>query len=143
MMRAFAAGVRGNVPTVVWGDPGVGKTAKIGAYPAAWGFHTETVVGSIREASDFLGLPIEVDGEVRYSPPAFARRAADADRALINFDELTTSAPSVSKAMLRIFQKREVGELQLPDTVALVAAANPPAVAVWTGGSCRRRSRTG
>ena len=31
MMRAFAAGVRGNVPTVVWGDPGVGKTAKIGA----------------------------------------------------------------------------------------------------------------
>ena len=130
MMRAFAAGVRGNVPTVVWGDPGVGKTAKIGAYAAAWGFHTETVVGSIREASDFLGLPIEVDGEVRYSPPAFARRAADADRALINFDELTTSAPSVSKAMLRIFQEREVGELPLPATVALVAAANPPAVAV-------------
>ncbi len=51
MMRAFAAGVRGNVPTVVWGDPGVGKTAKIGAYASAWGFHTETVVGSIREAS--------------------------------------------------------------------------------------------
>ena len=130
MMRAFAAGVRGNVPTVVWGDPGVGKTAKITAYARAWGFHTETVVGSIREASDFLGLPIEVDGEVRYSPPAFARRAADADRALINFDELTTSAPSVSKAMLRIFQEREVGELPLPGTVALVAAANPPAVAV-------------
>ena len=94
------------------------------------GFHTETVVGSIREASDFLGLPIEVDGEVRYSPPAFARRAVGADRALINFDELTTSAPSVSKAMLRIFQEREVGELPLPATVALVAAANPPAVAV-------------
>ena len=130
MMRALAAGVRGNVPTVVWGEPGIGKTAKIGAYATAWGFHTETVVGSIREASDFLGLPIEVDGEVRYSPPAFARRAADADRALINFDELTTSAPSVSKAMLRIFQEREVGELSLPDTVALVAAANPPAVAV-------------
>ncbi len=67
---------------------------------------------------------------MRYSPPAFARRAAGADRALINFDELTTSAPSVSKAMLRIFQEREVGELPLPATVALVAAANPPAVAV-------------
>ena len=130
MMRACAAGVRGNVPTVVWGDPGVGKTAKIGAYACAWGFHTETVLGSIREASDFLGLPIEVDGEVRYSLSAFARRAAEADRALINFDELTTSAPSVSKAMLRIFQEREVGEPPLPATVALVAAANPPAVAV-------------
>ena len=130
MMRAFAAGVRGNVPTLVWGDPGVGKTAKIGAYARAWGYHTETVVGSIREASDFLGLPVEVDGEVRYSPPAFARRAAAADRALVNFDELTTSAPSVSKAMLRIFQEREVGELPLPATVALVAAANPPEVAV-------------
>lgn len=83
MMRAFAGAVRGNVPIVVWGDPAVGKTAKIGAYAAAWVFHTETVVGSIREASDFLGLPIEVDGEVRCSPPAFARRAAAADRAFI------------------------------------------------------------
>ena len=42
MMRAFAAGVRGNVPTLVWGDPGVGKTAKISAYARAWGYHTET-----------------------------------------------------------------------------------------------------
>lgn len=129
MMRAFAAGVRGNVPTVVWGDPGVGKTAKIGAYPAAWGFHTETVVGSIREASDFLGLPIEVDGEVRYSPPAFARRAADADRALINFDELTTSAPSVSKTVegrqltgvLLFWDDGEVKEQQRVERVVAMA----------------------
>ncbi len=32
--------------------------------------------------------------------------------------------------MLRILQEREVGELPLPATVALVATANPPAVAV-------------
>jgi hypothetical protein len=88
--------------------------------------------------SDFLGLPIEVDGEVRYSPPAFARRAADAERALINFDELTTSAPSMSKAMLRILQERGVGELPLLATVALAAANRPPAgtpaapAAEWT-----------
>ena len=106
------------------------------------GFHTETVVGAIREASDFLGLPVEVDGEVRSSPSAFARRASDANRALINFDELTTSAPSLSKAMLRIFQEREVGELRLPATAALVAAANRRR-SRWTGGSYRRRSRTG
>lgn len=67
---------------------------------------------------------------MRNSLPAFGRRAADVDRALINFDKLTTSVPSSCKAMLRIFQEREVGNLPLPATIWLVAAANPSAVAV-------------
>lgn len=41
-------------------------------------------------------------------------------------DELTTAAPSVQAAMLRVVLEREVGDLRLPPTVAFVAAANPP-----------------
>lgn len=62
---------------------------------------------------------------VVYTPPAWARRLARADRALLFLDELTTASASVSKAMLRVVQEGWVGELQLPDTVAIVAAANP------------------
>lgn len=90
----------------------------------------ETVIGSIREASDFLGLPIEVDGQVSYAPPAWAQRLVEADRGLLFLDELTTAPPSVQRAMLRVLQEREVGELRLTDSVALVAAANPPEIAV-------------
>lgn len=130
MMRALAASIRANVPVLLWGLPGQGKTAVLESHGAAWGFHVETVVGSIREASDFLGLPLDVGGEVHYAPLAWARRLADAERGLLFLDELTTAAPSVQRAMLRILQEREVGELRLPETVSIVAAANPPSVAV-------------
>ena len=96
----------------------------------------ETVIGSIREAIDFLGFGVEVDGgvgrigHVAYAPPGWARHAAEAHRALVFFDELTTAPPSVRKAMMRVLQERYAGDFALPDTVALVAAANPSESAV-------------
>ncbi|MEJ7648595.1 MAG: AAA family ATPase [Nakamurella sp.] len=129
-MRVIAAGIRANVPTLIWGDPGVGKTATMTDHGQKWGFHVETVVGSIREATDFNGLPI-VDGKVvEYTTQGWAERCADADKALLFFDELTTAPPSVQRAMLRVLQERFVGDFKLPDTVSIIAAANPPSVAV-------------
>lgn len=131
--RAFAAGVRGNVPTIVWGPPGVGKSATIeGLRSLNW--YVETLICSIRDASDFLGLPVENNGGVDYVPPSWAKRAISAvenghDLSIINFDELTTCEPAQFNAALRVFQERVVGEVALPDHVRLVAAANPPEVA--------------
>lgn len=130
MMRALAAAIRSNTPVLLWGDPGVAKTALLEANGSSWGYHVETVVGSIREPADFLGLPLEKDGTVEYAPLAWAHRLADADQGLLFLDELTTCSPSVQKAMLRIVQERVVGEQPLPDSVAIVAAANPPDIAV-------------
>ncbi|MEC5178823.1 hypothetical protein [Arthrobacter sp. CG_A4] len=53
--RALAAGVRANVPTGVIGEPGQGKTATMESSTSGWGRHCETVIGSNREATDFLG----------------------------------------------------------------------------------------
>jgi hypothetical protein len=130
-MRAMAAAVRGKVPVLLWGPPGVGKSAKITAYGNTWRLHVETVVGSVREPSDYLGLPMEVEGRVVYSPPAWAVACNEAtghgyDGALLFLDELTTSSPSVQKANLRLLQERFAGDLPLADHVAMIAAANPP-----------------
>lgn len=136
MVRALAASIRAAVPSLIWGEPGIGKTAFITQMARSWRWHTEVVIGSIRESSDFLGFGVEVDGgpgkvgHVAYAPPGWARAASRADRALVFFDELTTAPPSVRKAMLRVLQERVVGDLPLPDTVAIVAAANPPDSAV-------------
>lgn len=136
MLRALAAAIRAGVPTLVWGEPGKGKTSVIETLATSWGWHVETVIGSIREATDFLGFGVEVDGSeghlghVEYAPPGWARKASCAERALVFFDELTTAAPSVRKAMLRVLQERVAGDVRLPETVALVAAANPPESAV-------------
>ncbi len=130
MIRALAAAVRANVPVLIWGQPGTGKTAILNEYGASWGYHVETIVGSNREPTDFMGYPIEQDGETVYSTLAWASRLNAADKGLLFLDELTTCAPSVQRVMLRIVQERFVGDTKLHDGVAIVAAANPPETAV-------------
>jgi MoxR-like ATPase len=130
MMRAMAAAVRANVPVLIWGQPGTTKTASIEAHAAEWGFHSEVVVGGCREAVDFMGLPVEIDGEVRYSKLAWFRRLEAAERGLLVLDEFTSIAPATMRAMVRIVQERWVGDHQLPDSVSIVAIANPPETAV-------------
>lgn len=48
MMRVLAAAVRANVPTLIWGDPGEGKTAVLEARGDSWGRHVETISASSR-----------------------------------------------------------------------------------------------
>lgn len=128
--RALAAAISANVPVLIWGDPGVGKSASVEALGRQNGFEVEVVLGSIREASDFLGLPVEKDGRTAYAAPDWAARLAAAERGLLYLGELTTTGPSVMRAMLRVLQERVVGDVALPDSVAIVADANPPSVAV-------------
>ena len=125
-VEALGVAVAAGVPVLLWGAPGTGKTSAIRAMAGAMGLPCETVIASIREPSDFAGLPIVVGGEVRFAPPAWARRLADAGRGLLFLDELSTAPPAVQAALLRVVLERAVGDLTLPDEVAVVAAANPP-----------------
>ncbi|MDQ0261371.1 hypothetical protein [Sinomonas atrocyanea] len=49
------------------GEPGQGKTATIENSTEGWGRHVERVIGSNREATDFLSVMIEDEGAIRYS----------------------------------------------------------------------------
>lgn len=46
------------LPVLLWGPPGVAKTAFVQQLADKLGFHLITVLASLREPSDFLGLPI-------------------------------------------------------------------------------------
>src|SRR5207248_9254246 len=90
------------------------------------GVPCETVIGSLREPSDFAGLPVVTDDGVRMEPPAWARRLHEAQAGYLFLDELSTSPPAVQAAMLGVALERRVGDLLLPRAVQVVAAANPP-----------------
>ena len=124
--QALSVAVAARVPVLLWGAPGTGKTSAIRAMAQAMGVPCETVIASIREPSDFAGLPIVVGDVVRFAPPAWARRLAEAGRGLLFLDELSTAPPAVQAALLRVVLERVVGDLTLPDDVMVVAAANPP-----------------
>ena len=124
--EALAVAVQAGQPVLLWGGPGEGKSSLIEQLAAQLGRPCEVVIGSVREASDFAGLPMRVGDSVSFVPPRWASRCVERPDTVVFFDELTTAQPSVQAAMLRVVLEREVGDLRLPGSVAIVAAANPP-----------------
>lgn len=106
--------------------PGSGKSSAVRALAKSKGVMCETVLGSLREPSDFAGLPVITDAGVRLEAPSWAKRLAAAGEGILLLDELTTSPPAVQAAMLAVVLDRTVGDLQLPEGVQVIAACNPP-----------------
>lgn len=136
----FTPGLMGRwgMPRIYWGPPGVGKTAKVKQIAQSMGFTVITILGSIRDPSDFSGLPIPIevkypDGTsktvVRMTPAEWAVEAAKNPHVLVFFDEFSCTSPMVQQAMLRVILEGTVGDYQLPPTVRMMAAANPPEMA--------------
>ena len=123
---ALALGAR--VPVLLWGGAGLGKSSAVREMAAAAGLPCETVIASIREPSDFAGLPVvaEDGASVRFAPPRWAERLQQAGHGILFLDEISTAPPAVQAALLRVVLERTVGDLELPGDVTVVAAANPP-----------------
>lgn len=123
----FTPGLNGRwgLPILIEGRPGTAKTSRISAAASDLNLPLETVIASLREPADFLGLPIpNMDGaQVHYAAPAWARRIAETG-GVVFFDELNTAAPAVQAALLRCVLEGVVGDLVLPPTVRFVAAQN-------------------
>lgn len=129
-VEALGTAIAARVPVLLWGAPGTGKTSVIRAMAAAAGWPCETVIASIREPSDFAGLPIVSDGvadgsRVAFAPPTWAVELANAGEGVVFFDEVSTAPPAVQAALLRVVLERTVGDLTLPERISVVAAANP------------------
>ena len=140
----FAQGTNGRrgLPLVLVGEPGTAKTSRIAALASVAGLHFESVMASIRQPVDFLGMPmlsemvlnsatqfLSPDGDAgipitQYAAPGFALRAAIARRSLILFDEVNTCPLSVQAALLRVLFEGVCGEFQIPPSVRFVLAMN-------------------
>ena len=123
------------LPPLIWGNPGVAKTAIMGKLAERLRWYLETVITSIRQPEDFGGIkiPNETDG-VQSLADAWVYRVLnavkDGGKALVFLDEASCAAPAVQAALLRPVLEGWVGDEYLPrETVKFAAAANPPNIA--------------
>jgi MoxR-like ATPase len=137
LLTVIAAAMDARIVPLLWGDPGIGKSAFVETLARKRGNPIEVVIGSVREPSDFAGLPIVTnDNDVIMAPPRWVKHL-NGDIPGLNergggiafLDEITTAPPAVQAAMLRVVLDRYVGDVKLHEDVRIVAAANPPSIA--------------
>ncbi|KJK44347.1 ATPase AAA [Lentzea aerocolonigenes] len=128
-LDALTLAVSADLPVLLWGEPGIGKTAALTQLAESLELPLTTVIASVHEPSDFAGLPVVGDDPatqgVPMAPPDWAVRLVRAGRGLLFLDELSTAPPAVQAALLRVVLERRIGALRLPPGVRIVAAANP------------------
>ncbi|MEV5979501.1 MoxR family ATPase [Streptomyces sp. NPDC052114] len=128
-LEALTLTVAADLPVLLWGEPGIGKTAALTQLATTLDLPLTTVIASVHEPSDFSGLPVIGDDPAEHgvpmAPPDWAVRLVRAGRGLLFLDELSTAPPAVQAALLRLVLERRIGALHLPPGVRIVAAANP------------------
>lgn len=124
-LRPMSVAIQARVPVLALGAPGIGKTSMVQALSKSLNLPLETIIASLREPSDFAGLPVIHDGTVTLAVPDWAQRLKLAGGGLAFFDEITTAPPAVQAALLRVVHEGVVGSMRL-ENVAFLAAANPP-----------------
>lgn len=128
--------VEAKVPVMLWGDPGIGKSAQVAKLPSILDSVSDVIATSVanRENVDFNGvINVREDGFSTYSAFTWVEKltgdAVEGKAPLWFIDEVTTGDESVQKALLRPVQERMVGDTPISDDVAIVLAGNDPSVA--------------
>lgn len=140
--RALGVAVACRCPVLLWGVPGTGKTSAVTEMAAASEWPLEVVIASIREPSDFAGLPVVSNGSWTLrrhgGPHGWSMQGAGCCSSTRSQRRRLPSrrrfSGSCSNAMLATFGSRT----RSPSSRPPMRPTRPP-----MGGTLRLRSRTG
>ena len=112
-------------PTMVWGAPGVGKSAIASQVAQDLGLTYIDVRALLIDPVDLRGIPWRDENDMtRWAPPTFLPPMDSEDGFLINLEELPSAVPMVQAALYQLVHDRQIGEYQLPPGAALIACGN-------------------
>lgn len=135
--QSLQIAIASNVPALLWGQPGEGKSATIENMTLPQGIHLEVIIGSQHDPTDIAGQPwvVTPDSSSAEGPhmihllPDWAYRVdklPNGSPSVVFFDELDKCPPAVQNACLRAIRERAVGDIHLSKECRMLAAANYP-----------------
>ena len=115
--------VEQKVPTFLWGAPGIGKSSIVKQIADAKGIGFIDLRLALMDPTDLKGIPFydKESHSALWAPPAFLPRKGEG---ILFLDELNSAPPSVQASAYQLILDRCVGEYELPDGWAIVAAGN-------------------
>jgi len=118
-----------NLPTMVWGQPGVGKSDVARQVAGELDALLIDIRLSQYDSVDMRGIPTAQDGLTYWNMPStmpFEGNDAFPDDKLIIlfFDELNSAAPSVMAVAYQLILDRACGEHKMKPNVRIIAAGN-------------------
>lgn len=115
--------ISSKIPTFLWGAPGIGKSSIIKQIARDVGIECIDLRLSLMDPTDLKGIPFyEKDSHTAlWAPPSFLPREGEG---ILFLDELNSAAPAVQASAYQLILDRRVGEYELPEGWAIVAAGN-------------------
>ena len=111
------------VPVFLWGAPGIGKSSivKQVALQEEIGFIDLRL--ALMDPTDLKGIPFydKESHTALWAPPAFLPQSGEG---ILFLDELNSAAPAVQSSAYQLILDRRIGEYELPEGWAIVAAGN-------------------
>jgi len=114
-----------DIPTFLWGAPGIGKSEIVRQIANARGWTIIDFRCTTRDPVALMGLP-SLDGDTtRWKvPDEFPQITRDGEAGILFLDELNAAAPSMQTAAFGLVLERKVGEYILPQGWRILAAGN-------------------
>ena len=117
--------VQAKQPTMVWGAPGVGKSAIATQVAKKLNLTYVDVRALLIDPVDLRGIPWRDENNMtRWAPPTFLPPEHSTEGFLINLEELPSAVPMVQAALYQLVHDRKIGEYSLPPEATLIACGN-------------------
>ena len=114
-----------HTPVMLWGPPGVGKSQIVAQVAERNQVAMIDIRLSQMEPSDLRGIPFRQEKAVEWAIPAMLPdEQRHGGKGILFLDEITSAAPSVSAAAYQLILDRRLGQYEVPDGWAILAAGN-------------------
>lgn len=118
-----AGAIRWGLPALLWGPPGIAKSATVEALARRLGLPYEWLSPGHRGEGAFGVVPVPDGGRLTYPSPDWTAPLARGGLVLV--DELTSAPPALQPALLGLLHDLRIGSAVLPGACRVIAAANP------------------